>query len=391
MNKRVVLIVLDSVGVGELPDAEKFGDVGSHTLGNIARLVDLKLPNLCALGLGNITPIKGLNTMSQPKAYFGKALEKSQGKDTSTGHWEISGVVNPNPFPSYPSGFPIEFIREFETLTGKKIVCNQPYSGTQVINVYGEKAKEQGDLILYTSADPVLQIAAHTQSVSIKELYGYCELALELSKTFCPVARVIARPFIGEKNGDFERTSERKDFSVFPPGQTILDVLTQNEIPVIGVGKIADIFAHRGISYSYGSNKNNDQGVDHTIKAIQEHQKGLIFTNLVDFDSKYGHRRNVKGYAQALEAFDQRLPEIIDELKEDDLLIITADHGCDPSFIGTDHTREYIPILVFNKRMKKGNSLGIRNSFADIGATIEEYLLKTSKLDGHSFLSEMEF
>lgn len=391
MNKRVVLIVLDSVGIGELPDAEKFGDVGSHTLRNIAEQVDIRLPHLCALGLGNITPIKGLDANNYPKAYFGKAAEKAQGKDTSTGHWEISGVVNPHPFPSYPNGFPNEFLKSFEKITGKKLVCNQPFSGTTVINVFGEGAKENGELILYTSADPVLQIAAHTESVSVKELYNYCEIALELSKKFCPVARVIARPFAGEKKGDFVRTSERKDFSVLPPGQTVLDLLTQNEIPVIGVGKIADIFANRGISFSYGSNTDNENGVDNTLNAIEQHKNGLIFTNLVDFDSKFGHRRDVNGYAQALEEFDKRLPEIIGVLEDNDLLIITADHGCDPTFKGTDHTREYIPILVFNKKMKKGKSLGIRNSFADIGATIEDYLLKTSKLDGRSFLSEMEF
>jgi len=387
--KRVVLIVLDSVGIGALPDANEFGDTGSNTLGHIAKQVDLNLPVLQQMGLGNIAPLKGVEFTESPLAYFGKAAEKAKGKDTSTGHWEIACAINKNPFPAYPNGFPKAFITAFYEKTGYEILCNKPYSGTQVIQDYGQQSLEEKKLIVYTSADPVLQIAAHETMISPDKLYQICQIALELTKLYCPVARVIARPFLGESHQIYTRTANRKDFSVKPPCKTLLDRLSEKDVPVIAIGKTSDIFAGQGITESMGANKNNTDGVEKTIKALQAHSKGLIFTNLVDFDSKYGHRRDVKGYAKALEEFDMQLPLILSELNSEDVLILTADHGCDPTFKGTDHTREYIPILMYSKANLKGKSIGIRQSFSDIGATIEEILLKENTLEGISFYKEM--
>ncbi|MFA6709184.1 MAG: phosphopentomutase [Fusobacterium sp.] len=377
--KRVIMIILDSVGVGELPDAKLFGDVGSNTLAHIGEITGgLTLPNMEKLGLGNIINIKGVSRTDHPMGLYGKAKELAKGKDTTTGHWEIAGLVTETPFPTYPNGFPKSTMEEFEKRTGRKTLCNLPYSGTEVINDYGDKATENGDYIIYTSADPVFQIAAHEEKISLDELYKACEIALEICNEKSPVARVIARPFIGE-NGNYTRTSNRHDFSVLPLGRTLLDDLKENNLDVVGVGKINDIFAGKGITENKGSNRDNLDGIMKTIAAIKENTKGLIFTNLVDFDSKYGHRRNALGYKEALEEFDRYLPEIIGNMKDSDLLIISADHGCDPTFKGTDHTREYIPILAYSKDIKSGN-IGTRESFSDIADTIKKLLIgKESK------------
>lgn len=389
-TKRVVLIVLDSVGIGALPDAHEFGDVGSNTLGHIAEQVELNLPNMQAMGLGNIEPLHGIMPEKQPKAFFGKAAEVAKGKDTSTGHWEIACSVNKHPFPAYPNGFPNVFIDEFFKQTGYQLLCNQPYSGTQVIEDYGQQSIRENKLIVYTSADPVLQIAAHESMITPNELYKVCKIALELSKQYCPVARVIARPFLGDSPDLYTRTDNRKDFSVFPPSKTLLDELTESNVPVIAIGKTSDIFAGQGITISMGANKDNTDGVQKTLKALDTYQKGLIFTNLVDFDSKFGHRRDVVGYAKALEEFDLQLPQITDKLRENDILILTADHGCDPTFRGTDHTREYIPILVYTPKHSKGKSIGVRSSFADIGSTVKEALLGNPSTVGQSFYLDIQ-
>jgi len=377
--KRVIMIILDSAGVGELPDAKLFGDVGSNTLAHIGEITGgLNLPNMGKLGLGNIINIKGVSRTDHPIGLYGKAKELAKGKDTTTGHWEIAGLVTENPFPTYPNGFPKSTIEEFERRTGRKILCNLPYSGTEVINDYGDKASENGDYIVYTSADPVFQIAAHEEKIPLDELYKACKIALEICNETSPVARVIARPFIGE-NGNYTRTSNRHDFSVLPLGRTLLDDLKENNLDVVGIGKINDIFAGKGITENKGSNRDNLDGIMKTIAAIKENTKGLIFTNLVDFDSKYGHRRNALGYKEALEEFDGYIPEIIENMKDSDLLIISADHGCDPTFKGTDHTREYIPILAYSKDIKSGN-IGTRESFSDIADTIKKLLIgKESK------------
>ena len=372
--KRVILIVLDSAGVGELPDAKSFGDVGSNTFAHIGEITGgLNLPNMQKLGLGNIIDIKGVSKIENPLGLYGKAKELAKGKDTTTGHWEIAGLVTKHPFPTYPNGFPKNTIEEFEKKTGRKVLCNLPYSGTEVINAYGDEAIENGKFIVYTSADPVFQIAAHEKYISLDELYKACEIALEICSKESPVARVIARPFLGE-NGNYTRTANRHDFSVLPPKKTLLDELKENNLDVVGIGKISDIFAGQGITENKGSNKDNLDGILKTITAIKENTEGLIFTNLVDFDAKYGHRRNASGYKEALEEFDNYLPEIISNMRDSDLLIITADHGCDPTFKGTDHTREYIPILAYSKDIKSGN-IGIRESFSDIAATIKKLLL----------------
>lgn len=375
VKKRAIVIVLDSAGVGELPDAKLFGDVGANTLGHIGEKTEgLNLPNMQKLGLGNIIDIKGVPKTEKPLGIYGKAKELAKGKDTTTGHWEIAGLITEKPFPTYPNGFPKETIEEFENRTGRKVLCNLPYSGTEVIKNYGDQAIKTGSFIVYTSADPVFQIAAHEDHITLKELYKACEEALEICKKYSPVARVIARPFIGE-SGNYTRTSNRHDFSVAPLGKTILDELKENKLDVVGIGKISDIFTGQGITEDKGSNKDNLDGILKTIEAIKEESEGLIFTNLVDFDAKYGHRRDVIGYKKALEEFDRYLPMIISSMKDSDFLIITADHGCDPTFKGTDHTREYIPILCYSKDIR-GKDMGIRESFSDISATIRKVLLK---------------
>lgn len=385
--ERVTVIVLDSVGIGELPDAAEFGDAGSNTLGHIAEASNgIALPNMEKLGLGNLTDIKGVPKTSSPQGAYGKANEASKGKDTTTGHWEIGGVILEKPFPTYPNGFPKVVLDEIEKRTGRKILCNMPYSGTDVLDDFGDEQLETGAWILYTSADPVLQIAAHEEKIPLKELYEACKIALEICGEHSPVARVIARPYIGSGKGNFKRTSNRHDYSIEPPKDTILDKIKASDLDVIAIGKTSDIFSGKGITESKGTNKDNKDGIIKTIHALKDDTKGLIFTNLVDFDMLYGHRRNVKGYKDALEEFDNYLPEIISNLKDKEILIITADHGCDPTYKGTDHTREYIPILVYGKGIRNVD-LGIRPTFADIAATIEELLLG-NKVEG-SFAKDL--
>lgn len=375
---RAILIVLDSAGVGELPDADKFGDVGANTFGNISKSCNgINLPNMEKMGLGNLTDIIGVDKIENSNAAYGKALEQSAGKDTTIGHWEIAGIKTKQAFNTYPDGFPKEMLDALEKDTGKQFICNLPYSGTKVINDYGDQHLETGKLIVYTSADPVLQIAAHEELVPLKELYEICKKALDLSKKYAPVARVIARPFIG-KDSDYIRTKNRHDYSITPPEKTIMDKLKDAGQDVIAIGKISDIFAGQGVTETLGTNKDNLDGILKTIQTIKKDNKGLIFTNLVDFDMVYGHRRNPEGYKAALEEFDSYLPEIMENMKDNDILIITADHGCDPTFRGTDHTREYVPILVYGKGVKPAN-LGVRDSFADIADSLEEILLNNKK------------
>ncbi|MGL6063824.1 MAG: phosphopentomutase [Fusobacteriaceae bacterium] len=387
--ERATIIVLDSLGVGESPDSKLYGDEGSNTLGNIALATGgLTLPNMQKLGLGNIIEILGVPRVVNSTGCYGKAQEKAQGKDTTTGHWEIAGIIPEKAFPTYANGFSEKVIKLIEEKTGRKVLCNLPYSGTEVLDDYGDEQIKSGAWILYTSADPVLQIAAHEEHISLEELYSACKIALEICKEHSPVARVIARPYIGTGKGNFSRTSGRHDYSVLPPKESMLDRIKNSGLEVVGIGKTSDIFAGVGITSQKGTNKDNLDGILKTIAALKEDTKGLIFTNLVDFDMKYGHRRDPKGYKLALEEFDKYLPEIIENLKEEEILILTADHGCDPTYKGTDHTREYIPLLVYGKNLKSGVNLGVRESFADIAATIETLLLGKTNLSG-SFAEEI--
>ncbi|MCJ8342360.1 MAG: phosphopentomutase [Cetobacterium sp.] len=386
---RATIIVLDSAGIGYMPDAEDFGDKGANTLGNIALTCGgLNLKNMEDLGLGNVDEILGVAKVQEAKGAFGKAAEKAKGKDTTTGHWEIAGVIQEKAFPTYPNGFPKETLDEIERRTGRKILCNLPYSGTKVLDDYGDEQLKTGAWIIYTSADPVLQIAAHEELIPLEELYKACKIALEVCNEKSPVARVIARPYVGEKSGAFTRTSNRHDYSVLPPKESMLDRIKDKGLAVIGIGKTNDIFAGVGITENRGTNKDNLDGILKTIEALKEDSKGLIFTNLVDFDMKYGHRRDPKGYKLALEEFDNYLPQMMENMKENEILLITADHGCDPTYKGTDHTREYVPVLVYGKNMNKNINLGTRNSFAEIAATIEELLLGETKLEG-SFANKL--
>ncbi|MBA4495700.1 phosphopentomutase [Paenactinomyces guangxiensis] len=388
---RVTLIVLDSVGIGALPDAEEYDDSGAHTLGHIAEHQQgLYLPNLASLGLGNIEPVEGVQPVASPSAYYGKMSEMSKGKDTTTGHWEFMGIYTQKPFKTYPNGFPEELIRVFEEKTGRKVIGNKPASGTEIIAELGDEHMKTGNLIVYTSADSVFQIAAHEEIVPLDELYRICEIARELTMDEkYSVIRVIARPFVGGP-GNFTRTANRRDYSVKPPAKTVLNYLAEAGLDVIGLGKISDIYAGVGITRSIHT-KNNADGVDQLLKVLSEPFRGLAFANLVDFDAKYGHRRDPVGYAQALEEFDARIPDILKALQDRDLLIITADHGNDPTHHGTDHTREYTPLLVFGKKLsKEGKSLGLRKTFADIGATIAENFQVQAPPIGRSFLHELK-
>ncbi|MCH5584256.1 phosphopentomutase [Shimazuella sp. AN120528] len=387
---RVILIVLDSVGIGELPDADNFNDVGSHTLLHISQHQNgLRLPNMQEMGLGNIEELVGVKPVNNPTAFYGKMVEISRGKDTTTGHWEMMGLETSTPFPSYPNGFPIELIQALEERVGRKVIGNCVASGTQIIEELGAEHMETGNIIVYTSADSVFQIAAHEEVVPLKELYHICEVARELTlEDRWSVVRVIARPFVGQP-GKFIRTANRKDYSVKPPHKTVLNYLQDAGIEVVAVGKISDIFDGEGISKSVHTESNMD-GVDKLLTCCDETKEGLIFINLVDFDAKFGHRRDPVGYGKALEDFDARLPEIIGKLTEQDLLIITADHGNDPTFHGTDHTREYTPILVYNpNQTAEGESLGIRKTFADVGATIADIFQVESPL-GESFYQKIK-
>ena len=388
MIDRIIIIVLDSVGIGELPDAYKFGDEGGNTLVNTAKAVGgLNVHNLESFGLGKIGDIPGVSKGVDAKAFYGKMIEASAAKDTTSGHWEIMGVITEKPFPTYPEGFPDDVIKEFTTAIGRPILGNKTASGTEIIKELGEEHIRTGYPIVYTSADSVFQIAACEDVIPIESLYEMCDCARDILKGEHNVGRVIARPFI-EENGIYTRTERRRDFSLLPPEETVLDKAVKKGYEVVGVGKIGDIFAHRGLTREIHASNNRD-GVLKTIESIREDFKGIIFTNLIDFDMKYGHRNNPEGYAEALELFDKSLPEIVDALKAGDVIIITADHGCDPTTLSTDHSREYVPLLVFGKKLNKPGSLGIRNSFADVGATVSEALLK-SKLDkGESFFTEL--
>lgn len=384
---RIHLIVMDSVGIGEAPDAKDFGDVGAHTLGNIAKTAGLALPHLTELGLVNIEPLHGMTPVDQTKGYWTKLEEISAGKDTMTGHWEIMGLHIKTPFRVFPDGFPQELLDKIEAFSGRKIVCNLPYSGTEVLEDYGKHQMETGDLIVYTSADSVLQIAAHEEVIPLEELYRICEYAREITlEDPYMLGRIIARPYVGEP-GNFVRTANRHDYALSPFSDTTLDFLKNAGKSVISVGKIADIFNEKGITES-NRTQNNMDGVDTLLRVMDQDFTGLSFTNLVDFDAVYGHRRNPEGYGQALEEFDARLPEIYEKMQEDDLLIITADHGNDPTFTGTDHTREYVPILVYSPSLMEPKELQATH-FADIAATISDNFEVESTGLGQSFLSQL--
>jgi phosphopentomutase len=371
--KRVILIVLDSVGCGDAPDAADYGDAGTNTLGNISRAVGgLHLPHLGSLGLGNTTDILGVPPTSQAQGACGRLTEVSAGKDTTTGHWELGGIILDNPFPVYPNGFPEEFMSEYEARIGRGTIGNYPASGTEILKELGEEHVRTGKPIVYTSADSVFQVAAHEEVIPVDVLYRLCQIAREMLTGEHAVGRVIARPFIGEV-GNFVRTERRKDFSLVPPADTILDVVKRSGLNVMGVGKIEDIFAHRGLTHSEHTG-NNMAGVEAILEFMRTGQGGLIFANLVDFDMLYGHRNDPEGYARALEAFDARLPEILEQMKSDDVLFITADHGNDPTTPGTDHSRERVPLLVAGARVAAGTDFGTRSSFADLAATIAEIL-----------------
>lgn len=387
MGKRVFLIVLDSAGAGEAPDAARFDDAGCDTLGTCARSGKLHVPNMSRLGFYSLEGISYGKEVPDVVGCYGKLTEKSAGKDTTVGHWEIAGVVSKTPMPTYPNGFPKEIIEEFERLTGRGVLCNLPYSGSEVIKDYGEEHLKTGKLIVYTSADSVFQIAAHEEKVPVEELYRYCKIARELLRGEHGVGRVIARPFIGEY--PFTRTVNRHDFSLEPSGKTMLDAISAAGKEVLGVGKIYDIFAGRGITDTW-PNKGNDSNMERTLECMERDFEGLCFVNLVDFDMLYGHRNDIEGYTNALNRFDEQLGVLLKKMKEEDLLLITADHGCDPGFKGTDHSREYVPCLCFGQSMKKGENLGIRNSFADIAQTVTEYLEVPYDGDGESFLSQIK-
>jgi phosphopentomutase len=379
--ERVVWIVLDSVGIGAMPDAAAYGDEGSDTLGNIAKQRKLEVPNLCRMGLANIKPLPGLAPADHPAGAFGKCALASPGKDTTTGHWEMAGIILERPFPIYPQGFPPEIMRAFEEKIGRKSLGNTAASGTEIIKELGEAHLRTGYPIVYTSADSVFQIAAHERVIAVPELYRMCEIARELLRGPNEVGRVIARPFEGEP-GHFVRTANRHDYAVPPPNGMLLDQLKDNNVPVYAIGKISDIFLNRGIHKSTKT-KNNADGMQKTIEAMRAEPNGLIFVNLVDFDQQFGHRNDVAGYAAALEAVDRWLPSL--PLKHSDLLIITADHGCDPTTPSTDHSREYTPLLVYGNGVQPGVDLGTRSTLADIGQTIAENF-GTSIRAGASFL-----
>lgn len=381
---RFFIIVLDSFGIGEMPDAEAFGDTGANTIRSCSTSDRFHLPNMKKLGFFNIDGIDFLEGCDNPTGLYARLKEASSGKDTTIGHWEIAGVYSPDPMPVFPDGFPSETIARFESLTGRKVLCNKPYSGTEVIKDYGDEHVRTGALIVYTSADSVFQIAAHEDVVPVEQLYEYCRIARGMLTGDVGVGRVIARPFIGE-SGNYTRTPRRHDFSLEPTGVTILDQLKEAGRDVISVGKISDIFAGRGVTQSNPTTGNPD-GIDKTIAIMDRDFDGLCFVNLVDTDMIYGHRRDIDGYAGALAYFDEKLPAILDKLGDDDYLCITADHGCDPGFTkSTDHTREYIPCLMYGKKIKPGNR-GTRETFADIGATVLDVFGITPKFSGTSML-----
>jgi phosphopentomutase len=383
---RVVWIVLDSVGIGEMPDAEAYGDRGSDTLGNIARQRRLILPNFCRLGLANIKPLTGLNPEAEPLGAFGRCALQSPGKDTTTGHWEMVGIHLDKPFPLFPHGFPPEVMDEFERRIGRSTLGNKAASGTEIIQELGEQHMLTGSPIVYTSADSVFQVAAHEEVIPLFELYKICETARAILRGPYEVGRVIARPFTGSP-GAFTRTPNRHDYAVPPPKGMLLDQLSGRRIEVFGIGKIFDIFLGRGIR-DYEKTKNNADGMAKILEAMDSLDRGLIFANLVDFDQLYGHRNDVEGYARALEEVDAWLPSFENKLREDDLAIFTADHGCDPTTPSTDHSREYVPLLVYGRRARHGVNLGLRETLSDIGQTVaENFGVKIEK--GRSFLADV--
>ena len=384
--KRIFLIVLDSFGIGALPDSEGFGDVGVNTLASCAKSANLKIPNMVRLGLGNIQGVSCLQKVS-PAGAYGRMAEQSMGKDTTTGHWELAGVISEHPLPTYPEGFPDEVLKPFMEATGRGVLANAPWSGTAVIEEFGEQHMKTGDLIVYTSADSVFQIAAHEEIVPPEQLYEYCRIARKILVGQHGVGRVIARPFVGTP-GNFKRTANRHDFSIEPPENNLLNALKKAGKAVIGVGKIHDIFAGQGLT-EHVYNESNAHGMEHAIHYAKKNFEGLCFVNLVDFDMIYGHRRDIDGYAEALSEFDRWLPDFMQELGDEDLLIITADHGCDPGYEKTtDHTREYVPLLVAGQGVKPVD-LGTRKTFADVAATVAECLGVEFSCAGKSFLKEL--
>ncbi len=393
---RILIIVLDSVGIEELPDAADYGDKGSNTLQNIATAVGgLNLPVLQGLGLGNIVSLSGVSGAScdHVQGCFGKMAEASMGKDTTIGHWEIAGIISQKPFPVYPQGFPEEVIEAFTVSIGRKILGNKPASGTQIIQELGEEHVRTGYPIVYTSADSVFQIAAHEEIIPLDELYDICRIARKILVGQHQVARVIARPFIGQKGqigqkNNFQRTVNRRDFSVLPPEETVLNFVCKAGYETIGIGKISDIFGGSGLTRSILTHGNAD-GIAKTIECLKQYFEGVVFTNLIDFDMLYGHRNDVEGYKRALEEFDQALPEIIKAMRETDLLILTADHGCDPTTLSTDHSREFVPLLVYGAAIRRGVNLGIRQTFADVGQTIADIFGVKGLKNGESFLGRL--
>ena len=387
--KRVFLIVLDSFGIGAMEDSASYGDIGVNTLKTVSSSPLFRMPHMEELGLFQIDGVKealgGNRAAGSHSALIARMTERSRGEDTTIGHWEIAGVCSPKPLPTYPKGFPEEVLEPFRARTGRGVLCNLPYSGTTVIQEYGDAHLKTGDLIVYTSADSVFQIAAHEEVVPLEQLYEYCRMAREILQGEHGVGRVIARPFIGPRGGSFTRTAHRHDFSILPPADTMLDQLSQNGKDVIAVGKIKDIFAGKGITeavYTSG----NEEGIDRTLEYLDKAFEGLCFINLVDYDMLYGHRRDVDGYAGALSVFDRRLPEIMGKLREDDILMMTADHGCDPGYKATtDHTREYTPFLMYGRKIKPVN-LGTRETFADIGATVLDYFGITPVFAGDTMI-----
>ncbi|MCR5405566.1 MAG: phosphopentomutase [Lachnospiraceae bacterium] len=384
MNKRVILIVMDSFGIGDAPDADKFGDAGTDTMRSCYGSSEFKADNLRKLGLFNIDGIDYDEGTAEPTGAYARMREASAGKDTTIGHWEIAGIISREPLPTFPDGFPQEVIDEIKKHTGRDVLCNKPYSGTKVINDYGDEHVKTGKLIVYTSADSVLQIAAHENVVPLEELYEICRTCRRGLIGKYGVGRVIARPFVGS-NGDYTRTSNRHDFSLVPPADTMLNYIMGAGMDSIAIGKIFDIFAGSGITeHTYTTG--NPDGIEKTIEYMDKDWKGIMFVNLVDYDMLYGHRRDIDGYAKAVAYFDAKLPEIIGKMHDDDVLMITADHGCDPAFLKTtDHTRECVPFLMYGRNIKPGN-IGIRNTFADIGATVLDYLGVEGKTEGTSLL-----
>ena len=387
MAKRVFLIVLDSVGIGEMPDSAEYGDEGSNTLAACYRSGQLSVPRMETMGLFNIQGVGCGQPTAHPTAAFGRLAEASKGKDTTIGHWEIAGIISPRPLPTYPEGFPQEILDQLSARTGRKILCNKPYSGTEVLKDYGPEHMRTGDLIVYTSADSVMQIAAHEEVIPVEELYRICGIAREIMQGEHGVGRIIARPFVGEA-GAFTRTANRHDFSLTPPGTTMLDLISAAGLASIGVGKIYDIFAGKGIT-EFVRTKSNRDGMERTIEYADKDFEGLCFVNLVDFDMVYGHRNNVPGYTAALNEFDGQLGDLLEHLREEDLLLITADHGCDPSTPSTDHSREYTPFLAWGQSLRQGVNLGTRKTFSDIAKTILEAFCIDNLLPGSSFFKNI--